>query len=603
MGGVAVDIRSRMESGKRGESARQPFSNLASGGLSQDSGGKGHGHGGGNGHGHGGGTVLLDNLKSDEAGGKEDGDPRVLKDPGKGQSFLGKWSLEGQRVGRWSSLFGVKPSSKSSFPAIKVISGQQSSSIAILVPDEMVDHNVAAIASTLVGKFMGTRLNIDMVRIFTKKKWPLKGQVLVTTMAKGFMAFEFSCQEDLAFALCGGPWNISRSILVLQKWTSRLDLNDSFFIQASVWVRLLEFPLEYWNEELFVGLASSFGVLLSIDPVTASRKRFTYARICIGVKVGVDMPESVSLHSKLGVHVQKLIYESIPFSFFLCKKGGHSAKKCPSVQEAKNRARWNRKPGEDERQEQHKERMEEQKDQKVELEVQKEGVDNLANPLVIPDSSCDQEGAKSNCSGSPNTMEDDRMEEQKEAEPREAKKTQEERKLRKAPLSTQNDSVGKELKEDLKKYSFPQEGQSMEEMLSQSIASLEFVSEVQETQYSNESLISPYHEGQQKTPRWEASLAGQALLETTSLQQEANLENMVDDSNASRSQNKKKKNGRDPYLVSPIETRSKIKADVRSKGKTPRRPSSSQTRQEEARRNIANGTQRTILQACSIKKP
>jgi hypothetical protein len=131
-----------------------------------------------------------------------------------------------------------------------------------------------------------------------------------------------------------------------------LELNNSFFVQVPVWVKLPELPLEYWNEELFVGLAHSFGVLLSIDPVTAARKRFTFARICIGVKAGVDLPDIVSLHSKLGIHVQKIIYESIPFACFLCKKAGHTAKKCPSVQEAKNKARWNRISGEGERQEQ-----------------------------------------------------------------------------------------------------------------------------------------------------------------------------------------------------------------------------------------------------------
>lgn len=131
------------------------------------------------------------------------------------------------------------------------------------------------------------------------------------------------------------------------------------------------------------------------------------------------------------------------------------------------------------------------------------------NTLVIPHSSCDQEGAESNSSSSPHAMVDDRMEERKKAETREDMNSQEERKIMKAPLTTQNDSEGEELKEELRNDSLPQEGKSLEEMFSQTIASLEFVSEVQETQYSNESLASPFQEGQQKTQRWEASLAGQ----------------------------------------------------------------------------------------------
>ena len=52
-----------------------------------------------------------------------------------------------------------------------------------------------------------------------------------------------------------------------------------------------------------MGVASSFGELLSIDPVTASKIRLTYARIYIGVREGDDIPEVVCFQSKLGTHI------------------------------------------------------------------------------------------------------------------------------------------------------------------------------------------------------------------------------------------------------------------------------------------------------------
>jgi hypothetical protein len=77
------------------------------------------------------------------------------------------------------------------------------------------------------------------------------------------------------------------------------------------------------------------------------------------------------------------------------------------------------------------------------------------------------------------------------------------------------DLEGEELKEELRNEL--QEGKSLEEVFSQPLDSLVFMSEVQETQDSNESLVSPCQEGQQQTPRWEASLAGQDTLETSIL--------------------------------------------------------------------------------------
>ena len=133
-----------------------------------------------------------------------------------------------QGTTKWSSLFGVKPSGKSSFPPVKTIQDSVKGSCAIAILNKIVDHNIQAMASTLVGKFLGPRSSIDEVRMLIKHKWALKGQVLVTTMEKGFMSFDFTCSEDLASILSEGQWAMGRSSLVLQKWSSSMSLNDSF---------------------------------------------------------------------------------------------------------------------------------------------------------------------------------------------------------------------------------------------------------------------------------------------------------------------------------------------------------------------------------------
>ena len=84
-----------------------------------------------------------------------------------------------------------------------------------------------------------------------------------------------------------------------------------------------------------MGIAQTFGELLSTDPITTSKCHIYFAYICIGVSEGTYMPAIVDLHSKLGVHTQKLIYETIPFACFLCLKAGHKAHQCPSVEKRK----------------------------------------------------------------------------------------------------------------------------------------------------------------------------------------------------------------------------------------------------------------------------
>ena len=63
----------------------------------------------------------------------------------------------------------------------------------------------------------------------------------------------------------------------------------------------------------------------------------------------------------------------------------------------------------------------------------------------------------------------------------------------------------------------------------------------------------------------------------------------------------KKNKSRDPSLVSLAVSRSRVKVDVGVKPKTLGKKSLSQAIQEEARRNLANGSHRTIKE-CSSKK-
>lgn len=123
-------------------------------------------------------------------------------------------------------------------------------------------------------------------------------------------------------ALCEGPWMFGKSSLALQKWALNLILDESFFVSALVWMCLLSLSLEHCNEEVFKGIAKSFGELLSIDPMTTAKSRLVFARIYINVNQMTDMSHSIDIISKLGKWSQAIEYESLSFTCFHCKKWG-----------------------------------------------------------------------------------------------------------------------------------------------------------------------------------------------------------------------------------------------------------------------------------------
>ncbi|XP_059074966.1 uncharacterized protein LOC131874996 [Cryptomeria japonica] len=190
-----------------------------------------------------------------------------------------------------SSLFGTRPSGKSSLPLVKNISDPTGGNFTISILDSVLDHNISSMSNSLVGKFMGPCPNTEFVRAYVKWKWALKVNVEISTLPKGLLTFAFSCEEDKIRILYGSPWLVGKTALVLQKWHLNLNMSDYLLVQVLVWVKLLGLPLEYWAESIFSGIESSFGELLSIDPITTSRRRLTHAIFCVGIAHDVDMPK------------------------------------------------------------------------------------------------------------------------------------------------------------------------------------------------------------------------------------------------------------------------------------------------------------------------
>ena len=97
-------------------------------------------------------------------------------------------------------------------------------------------------------------------------------------------------------------------------------LNDSFFLTTSIWARLPGLLLEFWHEDIFKGIASSFGELVALDNATATRSKLHTARLYVKVADLNHLPDKVELISKLGRTLQEISFEDLPNACFACKK-------------------------------------------------------------------------------------------------------------------------------------------------------------------------------------------------------------------------------------------------------------------------------------------
>lgn len=79
--------------------------------------------------------------------------------------------------------------------------------------------------------------------------------------------------------------------LVLKKWHPNFDLLKEDLRSVPLWVKLHGVPLEYWTPVGLSHIASAVGKPLHTDKLTASKKRISFARICVEVEASKELPK------------------------------------------------------------------------------------------------------------------------------------------------------------------------------------------------------------------------------------------------------------------------------------------------------------------------
>lgn len=88
--------------------------------------------------------------------------------------------------------------------------------------------------------------------------------------------------------------------MALKKWEPNFNLKEWECNEAPIWVRLSGLPMDFWGEEIFVGIATCFDELLLVDSMISAKRHLMYARICVNVKQSTSLPNEIDLFSKLG---------------------------------------------------------------------------------------------------------------------------------------------------------------------------------------------------------------------------------------------------------------------------------------------------------------
>ncbi|KAK8614535.1 hypothetical protein V6N13_068335 [Hibiscus sabdariffa] len=153
--------------------------------------------------------------------------------------------------------------------------------------------------------------------------------VRVSRAGFNLFVFSFANASTRDWVLENGPWHIQHKPLVLRRWEPSLKRLDFDLGKMPIWVQLFDVPLELYTKVGLSYIASVVGLPLYMDSVTASRERLQFAKVCVELECGVEIPEyiEVVLQDK-SIATIKVVVPWLPPCCMKCSQFGHSENAC-----------------------------------------------------------------------------------------------------------------------------------------------------------------------------------------------------------------------------------------------------------------------------------
>ncbi|KAK1304881.1 hypothetical protein QJS10_CPB11g01426 [Acorus calamus] len=200
----------------------------------------------------------------------------------------------------WSSFFKALASKRPSTSIdyyVPTIDGPQK--IAVLEEEEVAEAE-AAWGNILIGYIWGKTPVFTPFLQFIKRLWRPKGELTLSLQGNGFFMVRFDLEEDLSHVLEDGPWSMDNRPFVIQRWNRNIRLERERLNSIPLWIKFPNLPLHFWSPTCIGKIASLIGSPLYLDSPTAMRTRSAYARVCIEVEAGSELPDEVFVEIRNG---------------------------------------------------------------------------------------------------------------------------------------------------------------------------------------------------------------------------------------------------------------------------------------------------------------
>ncbi|KAK4421557.1 hypothetical protein Salat_2106300 [Sesamum alatum] len=145
---------------------------------------------------------------------------------------------------------------------------------------------------------------------------------------------KFTLEEDYTKLWIKLIWFVDGFPMCVFKWTPTFNLRVELAI-ISVWVRLPELPIQFFEREALFSIARLLGTPLRTDVSTATLVRPSVVCVCVEINLLEPLQTEIGLGFGTYVVIQRVVYEWLLKNCGACKYLGHAEEECYEKHKAK----------------------------------------------------------------------------------------------------------------------------------------------------------------------------------------------------------------------------------------------------------------------------
>ncbi|CAN6286224.1 unnamed protein product [Urochloa humidicola] len=159
---------------------------------------------------------------------------------------------------------------------------------------------------------------------------------------------EFGCKADMDRVRAGTPWIAGKHAVILKEYDEKLKPSEIRFDRMEIWVRILNLPLGWMNQQRGIRAMQLLGDVKKMDVDNDGKASGAFLRARVSIALDKPIKRGVLLRmSKVGdLEWFDAQYEKLPFLCFSCGLLGHGGMGCdkPALRNDQGKLPYERDP-------------------------------------------------------------------------------------------------------------------------------------------------------------------------------------------------------------------------------------------------------------------